>query len=213
MRRTFLLLAVLTLSACATVGPPRPTLAQALASKPEEPAAVQPYEVGAGGEHYVCGAAAGLPPNLCAGDLVYRGPVDERTRELMRQAGLEPVGAHPPAEEKPSSTDLPSASPFSAGLLLGAGVYLDGSGVLPAQLAVGSVKVLSMGKRAVNLLALGGISATSVSEARGAWGAGASVELTPGTLPYEVDAALGVLWVSGGGSPAALLGFTLTPKM
>lgn len=191
MRRTFLLLAVLTLSACATVGPPRPTLAQALSGEEAPPPPVEPKESAA----YACITPDGAPaPTVSA-------------------MSAEPIPTPLTDVAEPASENLPSASPFSAGLLLGAGLYLDGSGVLPAQLAVGSVKVVSLGRRAINLLALGGISATSVSEARGAWGAGASVELTPGTLPYEVDAALGVLWVSGGSSPAALLGFTLTPKM
>lgn len=190
MRCSFLLLAVL-MSACATVGPPRHTLAQTLRGEAPPPPPVQ----GQAAPAYACVNPDGTPA------------------PAVNAMTAEPVPTPLTEAAKPTSDNLPAASPFSAGLLLGAGVYLDGSGVLPAQLAVGSVKVLGVGKRAVNLLALGGISATSVSEARGAWGAGASVELTPGTLPYEVDAALGVLWVSGGSSPAALLGFTLTPKM
>lgn len=175
MSRRILLLAVLPLTACATVGPPRPTLAQALAGE-EAP------------------------------------PDDEVRQQKARLESAAPVREEAPVA--PASEDLPKASPFSAGLLLGAGLFLDGTArVLPAQLAVGSLKVLGVGPRAINLLALGGISGTSISQARAAWGAGAALELTPGTLPYEVDAALGLLWVKGEDRPAALLGFTLTPKM
>lgn len=107
----------------------------------------------------------------------------------------------------------PDASPFSAGLMLGAGLHLRTGKILPTQLAIGSLKVNEVAGRGLNLLALGGVSQTDVSSARLSWGFGAGLQLTPEPLAYEVDASLGLLWLKGERGPAAVVGFTLTPKM
>lgn len=119
------------------------------------------------------------------------------------------------AEPKPQAVaDEPEpATPFSAGLMLGAGFSLEDGAVLPTQLAVGSLKVMEVRGRGLNLLALGGVSQTDVSSARLSWGFGMAYQLTPDTLAYEVDAGAGVLWLQGAKEPAAVFGFVLTPKM
>lgn len=123
-----------------------------------------------------------------------------------------------PATPEPSepiglAQDSEPASPFSAGLMLGAGILLESGQVLPAQLAVGSLKVTEVRGQALNLLALGGVGQTDVSSARLSWGLGAGFQVTPERYAYEVDGACGVLWLKGEPSPAFLLGFVLTPKM
>lgn len=137
------------------------------------------------------------------------GPV---AREAQR-------GAAPEQERASPSGDEQSAGPFSAGLMLGAGVTLDDGRAQPLQLAAASLKVAALGQRSVNVLALGGVSTSipkdgeATPKVRGAWGVGAAVELTPGNLLYEVDAGVGVLWMTGISGPTLAAGFTISPKM
>jgi hypothetical protein len=132
------------------------------------------------------------------------GPVGPRRASLS-----EALEAPEPVEAQ----DAPAASPFAAGLMVGVGVPLEGGPVLPAQLAAGSLKLDSLGERSINLMAFGGLSGTSVAEARAAWGGGLGFEITPGNLLYEVNVTAGPLWVSGMNGPFVLLGFAIHPKM
>lgn len=129
-------------------------------------------------------------------------------RQSSLAEALAELEAPPSGMIKAEDPETP-ATPFSAGLVLGAGMSLDGGHVRPIQAAAGSVRVV--GK--VSLLALGGVSVTSVSEAQLAWGLGAAYQLSPEPLPYRVDVATGVLWLKGEGGPVAVLGVALTPKM
>lgn len=140
-------------------------------------------------------------------------------QDCRMESGVQTCGAFIPhgaciaINLRPMAEPPPEASPFSAGLMLGAGIQVETGAVIPAQLALGSLKVTEVAGRGVSLLALGGISQTDVSEARLSWGFGAGLQLTPEPLAYEVDMGLGLLWVKDESAPAAVLGFALTPKM
>lgn len=118
-----------------------------------------------------------------------------------------------PTNLAPTTPEPPTASPFSAGAMLAVGVPLNGGAVLPAQLMVGSLKVTEVGARSINLLAVGGVSGTSVSQAEAAWGAGVALELTPGKFLYEVDVGAGLMWTSSIVGPALFAGVSICPKM
>lgn len=122
-------------------------------------------------------------------------------------------GLAPTQEPAPESSPDMQASPFSVGLMLGAGMLLEGGEVMPTQLAVGSLRLLEVNGRGLNLLALGGLSQTEVSRARPAWGLGLGYQLTPERLAYAVDFGAGVLWLRDESGPAAVFGFVLTPDM
>jgi hypothetical protein len=138
-----------------------------------------------------------------------------------RRQGLAEVVSpeEPPGIASSDADGEQLAGPFSAGLMLGAGVPIEGSGVEPLQLAAASLKVIEVQGRAANIYGLGGVS-TSIpqdSEAspkvRGAWGIGVGLELTPGNLLYSVDFCAGALWRTGVNGTLLSAGFVISPKM
>jgi len=177
MKPTAVLALCLSLAACATPGPRRQSVPEALA-----------------------GAENASPSG------------DPEAREAQAAGIAQQEHASPSGDEQ-------AAGPFSAGLMLGAGVSLEDGRAQPLQLAAASLKVAAIGQRSVNVLALGGVSTSiprdgeATPRIRGAWGVGAGFELTPGTLLYEVDAGVGVLWMTGVAGPVIAGGFTISPKM
>lgn len=129
-----------------------------------------------------------------------------------------------PAEDAPTLGALedpeptpPVATPFAAGFMAGLGYRLgeveDGSRFMPLQLVTGSAALTAVRGHTLSALGIVGASGTSVSHAQGAWGFGASLDVTDGKRPYEAALSTGMVWFSEGGPPAAFLGGTFVFKL